>query len=138
MGTGTTSTDKCRVGSNNFGDLLNRWTGDPNVDFQRKVCSGDTTVGLNRQINEWSNPGKADLATISVSGNDLFFSDLVWYCIITPNLSRLGSTNRKRCVETKAKARQVLNDQGDSSLKAKFKSAYKKILDKSGRNVSIK
>ncbi|KPM41745.1 hypothetical protein AK830_g4814 [Neonectria ditissima] len=134
MGTGTTTTDKCRIGSNNFGDLLNRWTNNPDVDFQRKVCSGDTTVGLNRQIDEWSNPSKADLATVSIGGNDVFFSDLVWYCVITPNNARLGSTNRRLCLETEAKARQLLDDQGDDGLKAKFKSAYKKILAKSGRD----
>src|SRR5436309_3520715 len=66
MGTGKTSTDGCRIGSNNFGDLLNRWTNNPNVDFQKKVCSGDTSVGLNRQIDEWTNPRKADVATISM------------------------------------------------------------------------
>ncbi|KAF5011004.1 hypothetical protein FDECE_2874 [Fusarium decemcellulare] len=134
MGTGTTTSDKCRVGSNNFGDLLNRWTNNPDVEFQRKVCSGDTTDGLNRQIDEWSDPGKADLATVSVGGNDVYFSDLVWYCVITPNTMKWPSTNRKDCIDTEAKARRLMDDQGDEGLKAKLKAAYKKILDKSSRD----
>jgi hypothetical protein len=63
LGTGATSTDACRVGSNNFGSLLNQWTNNPNVNYQQKVCSGDTTVGLNRQIDEWKWPSLADVVT---------------------------------------------------------------------------
>jgi hypothetical protein len=137
MGTGTTTTDSCRVGSNNFADLLMRWTNNNNVDFQRKVCSGDTTVGLNRQIDEWKNPSKADIATVSIGGNDLGFSDLVWYCVVTPNTFKTGASNRQKCVEKEAAARQLLDDNGDNGLGSKLTKAYKKILEKSGRDVSI-
>jgi hypothetical protein len=69
VGAGNTLTDKCRVGSNNFGNLLYQWTNNPKVDYQSKVCSGDTTVGLSRQIDEWAKPGKADATTVSMGGS---------------------------------------------------------------------
>jgi hypothetical protein len=94
MGTGKTTTDSCRVGEYNIGDLLNKWTNNPGIDFQRKICSGDTLVGLNRQIDEWENPTRADVATISTGGNDVGFSDLVINCVITPYTWKLGSTMR--------------------------------------------
>jgi lysophospholipase L1-like esterase len=137
MGTGTTSGDACRVGSNNFGDLLYKWTNNDQVDFQRKVCSGDTTVGLNRQIDEWNNPRKADVATISTGGNDLGFSDMVWYCVLTPNTAELPPTTRQKCTEAKDKAKRLMEDTGDDGLRNKLKKAYKRVLDKSGRDVSI-
>ncbi|KAF2268066.1 SGNH hydrolase [Lojkania enalia] len=134
MGTGTTTGDGCRVGQNNFGDLLYRWLDDDSIPFEKKVCSGDTTKGLNRQIDEWSDPGKATVGTVSIGGNDVGFSDLVWYCVITPNTARLGSTNRANCVEAENKARDMMKDEGENGIKAKLKAAYKKILDKSARD----
>ncbi|KAI1928490.1 hypothetical protein LOZ65_001983 [Ophidiomyces ophidiicola] len=134
MGTGTTSSDACRVGSNNFGDLLYKWTNNDRVDFQRKVCSGDTTVGLNRQIDEWKNPRKADIATVSIGGNDLGFSNMVYYCILTFNHFLFPWTLRKECKDAKDKARRLMEDRGDGGLRSKLKKAYKKILDKSGRD----
>ena len=53
MGTGTTSGDACRVGSNNYEQLFYDWVGDSSIPFERKVCSGDTTEGLNKKIDEW-------------------------------------------------------------------------------------
>lgn len=137
MGTGTTSGDPCRVGSNNFADLIKRWINNDSIDYQRKVCSGDTTKGLNRQIDEWENPKNADLATVSIGGNDLGFNDLVWYCVITPNTANLGSANRKNCLNAEAKAIQLLDDTSSNGLLAKLTAAYKKMLDKSGRDVSM-
>jgi hypothetical protein len=135
MGTGSTSWGKCRVGSNNFGELLNKWTNNPNVEFQKLVCSGDTTVGLNRQIDEWTNPGRADIATVSIGGNDLDFSNLVWYCLLTPN--DLGQWyNRPRCTQREQSAYDKLADQSENGMLYKLKSAYKKIMTKSGRDVS--
>jgi hypothetical protein len=127
MGTGITTQDSCRVGSNNFADLLMRWTNNNAIDFQR---------GLNRQINEWVNPAKADVATVSIGGNDLKFSDLLWYCVASPNSFRTGAQNRQLCIETEAAARQQLDDNGDDGLRSKLVKAFKRILKKSGRDVS--
>lgn len=135
MGTGTTTSDPCRIGSNNFGDLLYKFINNREVDFQRKVCSGDTTTGLNRQIDEWQTPTKADIATVSMGGNDLYFSDIVWYCILTPN--GLVFDVKPHCNDAKDVAKHIMEDSGDGGLRSKLKNAYKRILDKSTRNVSV-
>jgi hypothetical protein len=137
MGTGTTSGDKCRVGENNFGDLLYKSWGDNKMPFEKKVCSGDTTTGLDRQIEEWKDPGKANVGTVSIGGNDLGFSDMAWYCILTPNTGHFGFTNRADCINAENKARRLMRDEGANGLKAKLKASYIKILQKSGRPVSL-
>ena len=135
MGTGTTSTGPCRVGSNNFGDLLYTWTNNPLVDYQQMACSGDTTFGLNRQIKEWQSPDIADVATISMGGNDLGFPDLVWYCVITPD-HFLKPNNKQKCEVAKTKAKNLMNLSDGNGLQAKLRAAYTQILDKSTRAVS--
>ncbi|KAI0380577.1 SGNH hydrolase [Hypomontagnella monticulosa] len=132
MGTGSTSWDSCRVGSNNYGRLLREWLG-KKIPFEQKVCSGDTTKGLNRQIDEWKNPKVPNVGTVSMGGNDLGFSDIVWYCVITPNTARLGSTNRKLCLEAEAKANALMDDNGPDGIRSKLSNAYRRILLKSGR-----
>jgi hypothetical protein len=134
MGTGTTSTDKCRVGSHNFGAPINKWTNNPNVDYQERVCSGDTTVGLNGQIRAWTNPSKTNVATVSIGGNDLGFSDLAWYCVLTPTGHQ--QENSAKCEEKKAAATQLLTDTGPNGMGVKLTNAYQAILDKSGSKVS--
>jgi hypothetical protein len=136
MGTGTTSGDKCRVGENNFGDLLYKSWGDNKMPFTKKVCSGDTTSGLDRQIKEWKDPDKVNVGTVSIGGNDLGFSDMAWNCILTPNTAHFGATNRVNCIKAENKARGLMRDDGENGLKAKLKASYIKILEKSGRSVS--
>jgi hypothetical protein len=130
MGTGDTSTDSCRVGSNNYGDLLYQWFSDSGIDYQRHSCSGDTVDGLNNQITQWSNEGVSTIGTVTMGGNDLGFSDLVYYCVITPNTARLGSTNRANCVDTENKARAHMTDTSADGLQAKLTAAYLSILNK--------
>ncbi|KAF2106051.1 SGNH hydrolase-type esterase domain-containing protein, partial [Lophiotrema nucula] len=127
LGTGTTTTDACRVGSNNFADLLMRCTQDNSIDYQRMVCYGATIVGLNRQIDEWKTPEHADIATVSMGGNDLGFSHLVYHCITTPNPFRW--VNRGKCVEAQNLANTLLNDVGANGLRANLIRAYKRILE---------
>ncbi len=124
------------VGENNFGDLNYKSWNDNTISYQRKVCSGDTTKGLDRQINEWSNQANVNVGTVSIGGNDLGFSDLVWYCIITPNTNQFGSTTRQLCIDAENKAKAMMADQVESGMKNKLKSAYLNILKKSGRDVS--
>ncbi|QYT03219.1 Mutanase [Trichoderma simmonsii] len=136
MGTGTTSGDSCRVGSNNYGVLvqqtfLNAFS-DP-IDYQGMSCSGDTVDGFNSQIDRWSNADKARIGTVTIGGNDLNFSDLVYYCVITPNTARLGSTNRNSCVEVENQARQYMEDTSGNGLRAKLTAAYLKAINKSPR-----
>jgi hypothetical protein len=136
MGTGKTSQDACRIGENNYGDLMYKSWGNSEIPFEKKVCSGDTTTGLNRQIDEWNDPGKANVGTLTIGGNDIGFYDLVWWCVITPNTIHWGSTARGYCLDAERKAQDLMKDEGENGLKAKLKSAYLKVLEKSGRKVS--
>ncbi|OLN96838.1 Mutanase Pc12g07500-like protein 1 [Colletotrichum chlorophyti] len=133
MGTGVTTTDKCRVGSNNYGDLIYNYFGSSSIPYQRLSCSGDTTDGLNAQIDKWTGADQVDLVTLTMGGNDLGFSDLVYYCVITPNTWRWGSSNRNWCAEAKKKARDHMADTSSNGLQARLKAAYQRILDKTGR-----
>jgi hypothetical protein len=136
MGTGNTSTDSCRVGSNNYGTLLYQWFNDSTIPYESKACSGDTTTGLNRQIKEWSNPTVPNIGTVTMGGNDLDFTNMVYYCVITPNTWWTGGQNRRWCLEYEEKARSLMNDTSSDGLTYKLKEAYKSILSKSGRKVS--
>lgn len=137
MGTGTTSGDTYRVGSNNFGNLLHKSFGNDNIPYQRKACSGDTTKGLNRQIDEWKDPARASIGTVSIGGNNIGFTDLVWYCILTPNTGHSSDATRARCLEAEKKARDMIRDDGENGIKAKLIAAYLRILQKSGRSVRV-
>lgn len=66
--------------------------------------------GLNHQIDKWDNMDQATIGTVTIGGNDLGFTDLAYYCVITPNTFSLGSTNRKNCVEAEQKANAGLLD----------------------------
>ncbi|GFF25735.1 glucan endo-1,3-alpha-glucosidase agn1 [Aspergillus udagawae] len=130
MGTAETTRDKCRVGGNNYGDLIHRHLGDDTLSIEKKVCSGDTTIGLQRQIGEWTGSSPANLGTLTMGGNDLGFSDIVWYCIVTPLTWIPSSWNRAHCTAAKDKARALMNDEGESGLRYKLKTLYKSILNK--------
>ncbi|KJY00692.1 hypothetical protein TI39_contig316g00001 [Zymoseptoria brevis] len=132
MGTGTTTSDSCRIGSANIGDLINAYTDDPNIDYQRRMCSGDTTVGLDRQIKEWKNPEKADVATLTIGGNDLGFSDIVSLCVLSFTWDYITSLTT-RCNDAKKKARQLMRDTSDNGIGTRLVAAYRKSLEKSTR-----
>ena len=140
MGTGNTSTDACRVGSNNFGKLLHDYiikSTSPYINYQNHACSGDTTVGATRQMDEWDNPKTATLATLSIGGNVLGFSDIVRYCVITPGLFDNEEDTAKKYEAAKTAAKNLLADTTDNGLRHKLKTVYKKALDKNGRDVCI-
>ncbi|GFF57063.1 mutanase [Aspergillus udagawae] len=130
MGTATTTRDRCRVGGNNYGDLIHQHLGDDRISIEKKVCSGDTTTGLRRQIDEWTGASPANMATLTMGGNDLGFSNIVWYCVITPISSPFGPSNPENCAAAKDKARALMNDQGESGLRYKLKTLYKSIVVK--------
>ncbi|OBT61486.1 hypothetical protein VE03_09357 [Pseudogymnoascus sp. 23342-1-I1] len=134
MGTGTTSTGKCRVGSNNFGRLLHAWMNDPNIEYVERVCAGDTLTGLTKQISNWTNPAGTKMATLSIGGNDVGFADLAYSCILTPNPYKLKEWFRKNCLDYEQKARDYMLDMSPSGLRSKLKEAYLSILRKSGQD----
>jgi hypothetical protein len=133
MGTASTSWGGCRVGGNNYGQLLYKFMGDSSISLQFFACSGDTLDGLNSQVDSWKANGET-VGTVTIGGNDLNFSDLVYYCVITPNTATLGSTNRANCENVENAARQLLQDNSASGLRAKLAAAYKKIIDKASNN----
>ncbi|KGO39835.1 Esterase, SGNH hydrolase-type [Penicillium expansum] len=129
MGTAKATGDKCRVGSNNYGTLLNKYLGEE-IPFERKVCSGDTTTGLERQIKEWKSQSTASFATLTMGGNDIGFSDIALSCVVQPWSLRSLGKYRELCLESEHKAGSLLNDQGETGLRHKLKTLYKSILDK--------
>jgi hypothetical protein len=87
------------------------------IPFEKKVCSGDTAIGLNRQIDEWKDPKVPNVGTVSIGGNDVGFTDLVYHCVIKPNTERWGSTNRRYCLDAERKATAMMKDEGENGLK---------------------
>lgn len=131
MGTATTSGDSCRRGSNNYGELLFQWLGEGS--FSDYACSGDTTVGLGRQIDRFAlqNTGGHMISTLTMGGNDVLFSEIVRNCVITMGLDwpTSGEQYRKDCLATEDKARGMIQDTGPDGLGAKLMAGYKRILD---------
>jgi lysophospholipase L1-like esterase len=135
MGAGSTTwspwpASSCRKGTGSFGRQLSLHTTNVvRVDhtFGDNYCSGDTTDGANKRINDWKDSEKATLATLSVGGNDLNFADLVEKCIVTP-------FNRKKyiqeCKDTRAALEKKLTDTGPDSFREKLGATYKALLAK--------
>ncbi|KAI0535443.1 hypothetical protein GGR58DRAFT_504263 [Xylaria digitata] len=73
---------------------------------------GDTDVELVNYIDSWEMAAGTILATLTIGGNDVGFSDLVWYCVITPSTFYWGSTNRKNCINADNEARAMIEDEG--------------------------
>ena len=136
LGTGTTSGDSCRVGSNNYAELVWRYMDKPDIKLQKLVCTGDTTKELSAKIDKWQNPKDYDMATLSVGGNDLGFSDIVDACFLRIVLGTPTKGYDEDCDNAKKKANALLADSSSDGIKAKLTSSYKKILTKSGRDVS--
>ena len=63
----------------------------------------------------------AVLTFLTVGGNDVGFSDLVYYCVITPNTAHLPSTNRQYCLDAENKAINYMDDSSGNGLRAKLK-----------------
>lgn len=137
MGTGTTTQDGCRIGSNNFAELIKQKLNWNQLKYQLKMCSGDTTVGINRQINEWTDPQDYDMATMSVGGNDLDFGSMVKNCILEFNALDFFGWSQAECNKLKAQAKSSMTDRGPDGLLEKLRKAYSYVLDKSGSEVVI-
>ncbi|KAJ9480771.1 hypothetical protein VN97_g12756 [Penicillium thymicola] len=143
MGTGTTTsgTDKqgrCRIGSNNYGKLIDTWLDAEKLTYESHACSGDTTVGLDGQIDTWlhNDPKSTNIGTLTMGGNDVGFSDLVRNCIITSGWYDID-TYRKSCLEAESKALDYIHNSGDGGLGAKLRSAYKRIVNGANDNFHL-
>ncbi|KAL2128447.1 hypothetical protein VTI74DRAFT_9185 [Chaetomium olivicolor] len=133
MGTGTTEGNKCRVDSNNYGDLVYRYIGDSSLPYERRSCSGDTTDGLYGQIDGWGNAPEVNVVTLTIGGNDLGFSTLVKECVISWGVFTTGGGLRERCLKAEDATRAHMTDLSDNELRARLKEAYVRILRKTGR-----
>jgi hypothetical protein len=104
------------------GDLLYQWLPDNGgISYERHSCSGDTIDGLNGQVGKWGNMGMATVGTLTIGGNDVGFSDLVYYCVITPNTWYWPEQNRKYCLDAEKKANDFMDDSSTNGLRAKLK-----------------
>jgi hypothetical protein len=131
LGTQPTSGDDCRVGSNNYGNLLNTWLRDTETfDYEIHACSGDTTDGLNHQIDEWlkGNPKSTTMGTLTIGGNDVGFSELVRNCFLIIWYSSIDSY-RQSCIDSESRAWDLMQTPGDTGIEGKLSSAYRRIMD---------
>ena len=100
------------------------------IDFQNLPCSGavvdDILEGGNKsQIDAWTNPSNADIATLTIGGNDVGF-----YSILTACVLRVGQAFSGDCVAAVDEAVSKVNGPNlfnDISL------ALHQIIHKSGR-----
>ncbi|RAH70323.1 mutanase [Aspergillus aculeatinus CBS 121060] len=131
MGTGSTSWVECRVGSNNYGKLLYNYLNDSSIPFANYACSGDTTTGLANQVKKWKDTSSFNLATLTLGGNDVGFSDIIRNCITWELPWGYTAMFQARCEEVKDKARSILSDTSSSGMRNKLKEAYLSILSAS-------
>ncbi|KAL5337942.1 hypothetical protein BJX70DRAFT_399210 [Aspergillus crustosus] len=122
---------RCRVGSNNYGALLRQQLTGQGMTSSIDPCSGDTTAGLNNKVVNWidGNPRDTNLITLSVGGNDVFFSKLVKKCIITmlaPVVSK--SKYRSECIEVQNQARAHMQSNHADGLRALLQNSYLRLI----------
>ncbi|KAJ4404934.1 hypothetical protein N0V82_010404 [Gnomoniopsis sp. IMI 355080] len=137
IGTGSTSSGKCRRGSASYPELLNKWLtvhGSPGLNYNIAACSGDTLDGVNNQINNWNDPLNYEVVTISVGGNDVGFGDLVSNCIVTPGSA---PSYEQQCEDAKTKATTYINDASDNGLGHGLRAAYTSLLNKASAETHI-
>lgn len=72
-----------------------------------------------------------------MGGNDLGFSEIVKFCVIRFSFWSTGYVN-KMCQQAKDKANAMMNDVGKDGIGYKLGAAYKDIVEKSTRVVSIR
>ncbi|RAH62699.1 SGNH hydrolase [Aspergillus piperis CBS 112811] len=130
MGTGSTSWDSCRVGSNNYGKLLYNYLNDSSIPFSNYARSGDTTTGLINQVKKWKDTTSPNIGTLTVGGNDVGFSDIIRNCI-TWETFHDAEEFRAWCEQKKDKARSILSDTSSAGVRNKLKEAYLSILNAS-------
>ena len=133
IGAGSTSSDGCRVGLLSHPNQLNIWVESlqPNIDFQNLPCSGAVITdvlkgGSKSQIDKWTNPSKADRATISIGGNDVGFYNVLTSCVL-----RVGSFVAGDCDYYIGQAYNTMNG---AEFVNNVKTALRQIIDKSGRS----
>lgn len=129
MGTGSTAWTYCRLGSSNYGQLLYNYLDNASLPFENLACSGDTTTGLAGKVSAWKGTSSTNIGTLTVGGNDVDFSNILYYCILDPNWLTWAPYNRKWCNNYKTKARSLMADGSNDGLQYKLKEAYLSIVN---------
>lgn len=136
VGTGMTATGGCRQGQFSYPKLLaSQAGGTGDIDFQNLPCSGAIVSevlqgGGASQIDDWTNPGNADIATLSIGGNDIGFAKILIACVLRAWQRMSGDCNQEL-----GKAYGYM-DPVDSRLKVDMMTAMDQIIRKSGRDDS--
>ena len=81
--------------------------------------------GPESQVDKWQTPGNADIATISIGGNDVGFFDVLTACVI----HAAGSFTQGCDV-----AINIANQKRNDTLSSDIALALNQIIDKAGRN----
>lgn len=134
IGTGMTDSGGCRQGQFSYPKQLAKIATDTvgDVDFQNYPCSGAVVSdvlegGGKSQIDKWKNPKNADIATISIGGNDVGFYNVLTACVLRVGLFKLPGN----CDEQVKKAHDIINGR---DLSTDINLALNQILAKSGRD----
>lgn len=98
------------------------------IDFQNLPCSGAIISDIlqdneNSQIDAWINPSNADIATISIGGNDIGFTKILRGCVL-----RIAQKFDYDCNSEVAAAYDIINGR---DLFNDIASALNQILDRS-------
>lgn len=130
IGTGTTQENGCRQGSYSYPLQIAAMAGG-NIDFQNLPCSGAIVSevlqgGPKSQIDAWTNPNNADIATLSIGGNDVGFYNLLTACVL-----RVGQYWAGDCNEQVGIAQEIING---PDLRNDISSALQQMFQKSGRS----
>ena len=85
IGTESTEGSGCRIGGFSYPKQL--MTTVNNADFENLPCSAAkienvVSGGQYSQEDAWNNPDKADIATISIGGNNIGFYDILTACVL--------------------------------------------------------
>ena len=129
IGTGTTEGGGCRQGENSYPKQLAALAAN-DIDFQNLPCSGAVVGdvlqgGEKSQIDSWINPQNADIATLSIGGNDVGFFDILDACVLRVEQAFAGE-----CDPAVNSAYDKING---FNLFHDIASTLRQIIDKSGR-----
>lgn len=134
IGTGMTDSGGCRQGQSSYPKQLAKIATDTvgDIDFQNYPCSGAVVSEVlegegKSQIDEWKNPQNADMATISIGGNDVGFYNVLTACVLRVGLFKFPGN----CDERVKKAHDIINGR---DLSTDINLALNQILAKSGRD----
>lgn len=134
MGTGTTSSDSCRVGSASYGQLIYNSLDDTDIPFQNLACSGDEISGLRDKLKRWTNIDRTSVVTVTVGGNDVGFADIIKHCILRWQPWSFAPWDNYFCARYKQAAWNLMTDRSDKGLQAQLSQIYRDILAQADSN----